>query len=251
MPGSTVRERYDNARRYGFEALELSQPPVAEHAREAIRGRMAVSAIAGGYRGWLIDPDPERARAAREDLRLLLELGAELDAGCIVVPIWGRTRHLPGIATGREPEEDESLFLEGLGELAAHARRCDGTILLEPINRYQNDVCVTIDDALRLRARTSDDRVKVAADSFHMNIEEADLGASIERAGAALGYVQLADNQRLEPGQGHIPFAPLFAALARIAYEGYCSIECARLSGPAEEALPRAVGFLRSQMATA
>jgi sugar phosphate isomerase/epimerase len=87
-------------------------------------------------------------------------------------------------------------------------------------------------------------------DVFHMNIEEAELGASLERAGDALGYVHLADSQRLEPGRGHLDFRPVFAALDRIGYRGYASLEC-RLSGDPESVLPRSVEFLRRQMQVA
>src|SRR5439155_589506 len=80
-----------------------------------------VTAIAGGYRGWLIDPDPENVAAARADIAELLGLAGELGTGIVIVPIWGRTRNLPGIATGRTRAEDEALFLEGLLPLAEPA----------------------------------------------------------------------------------------------------------------------------------
>jgi hypothetical protein len=37
-----------------------------------------------------------------------------------------------------------------------------------------------------------------------MNIEEADMAASLIEAGERLGYVQIADSQRFEPGAGPI-----------------------------------------------
>jgi sugar phosphate isomerase/epimerase len=251
LPGASLGERFTAARRFGFDAIELNLPPVLDHAREARAGRVPVSAICGGYRGWLIDPDPEGVRAARTDIKLLLEAGAALGAGCIVVPIWGRTRHLPNIGTGRAREEDESLFLEGMRELATHAERVGGTLLLEPINRYQNDLCVTVADALRLRERIGSPAVRVMVDVFHMNIEEADLGAAIDSARGSLGYVHLADNHRLEPGTGHLDFGLVFEALARISYEGYASLECAGLSGRADAALPTTASFLRERMRAA
>lgn len=247
LPGASLRERFDNARRYGFEAIELSQQPF-EDAAIALRERIPVSAICGGYRGWLIDPDPDKVRMAREDLGRLVALAGELGTGCVVVPIWGRTRNLPNIGTGRSRDEDELLFIEGLTGLAGLAEGAGAKLYLEPINRYQNDVCVTIADALRLRDRVGSAAVFVMGDVFHMNIEEADMGTALESAGDRLGYLHLADSQRHEPGRGHLDLAPVFAALARLAFKGYASFELATLSGDADAVLPSSVAHVRSKM---
>jgi sugar phosphate isomerase/epimerase len=250
LPGASLRERYDNARRYGFEAIELSQQPF-EDAEIALREHIPISAICGGYRGWLIDPDPEKIRLARKDLAHLVAVAGELGSGCVVVPIWGRTKYLPNIGTGRAREEDEAIFVEGMRSLASRAERAGARLYIEPLNRYQNDVCVTIADALRLRERIGSAAVFVMGDVFHMNIEEADLGAALESAGEWLGYVHLADSQRHEPGRGHLDLTPVLAALARLRYSGYASFELAELSGHADEVLPASVAYVRSKMTAA
>jgi sugar phosphate isomerase/epimerase len=250
LPGATLREKYDKARRYGFEAIELSQQPF-DDAEIALREHIPISAICGGYRGWLIDPDPEQIRLARKDLARLVALAGELGTGCVVVPIWGRTRNLPNIGTGRSRDADELIFVEGMRGLASRAERAGAKLYVEPINRYQNDVCVTIADALRLRERIGSTAVFVMGDVFHMNIEEADLGASLESAGDWLAYVHLADSQRHEPGRGHLDLAPVFAALSRLKYHGYASFELAGLSGDADAVLPASVSYVRSKMAEA
>jgi len=250
LPGASLREKFDNARRCGFEALELSQQPF-DDAEIALREHIPISAICGGYRGWLIDPDPDKIREARKDLAHLVSLAGELGTGCVVVPIWGRTRNLPDIGTGRARDADELIFVEGMRALASRAERAGAKLYLEPINRYQNDLCVTIADALRLRERIGSNAVFVMGDVFHMNIEEADLGVALESAGDWLGYVHLADSQRLEPGRGHLDLAPVFSALARLKYRGYLSYELAGVSGDADAALPASVAYVRSKMAEA
>lgn len=245
VPGETVGEKYEAARRFGFDALELSARPAFDEARVAIAEKIPVTAIAGGYRGWLIDPDPAQVASARSDLATLVDLAGELGTGIVVVPIWGRTRNLPGIATGRTREEDSELFLEGLRPLAERAERGGARLFLEPLNRYQNDVCVTIADALRFRDALASPAVFVVGDTFHMNVEEVDMGASLAGAGERLGYVQMADSQRFEPGAGHIDFSSIFTALAAMGYQGDIGLECAGLSGDPEAVLPRAAGLLR------
>ena len=85
----------------------------------------------------------------------------------------------------------------------------------------------------------------MVGDTFHMNIEEADMAASLAEAGERLGYVQMADSQRFEPGAGHIDFTPIFSALAGMGYAGDIGIECAGLSGDAEIVLPRTAALVR------
>jgi sugar phosphate isomerase/epimerase len=246
-PGGSLRDKFEHAREYGFDALELSVDPIAS-AREALRDRVTVSAICGGYRGWLIDPDAELRRAASEDLAQLVDLAGALGCGCVVVPIWGRTRNLPNTGTGRTRADDEAMFVEAMSELAARAERAGSRLYIEPINRYQNDVCVTIADALRLRALIGSAAVRVMADVFHMNIEEADLGEALLAAGEWLAHIHLADSNRLEPGMGHLDLRPVFAALGRVGYEGFASFELAGLSGDPAVALPRSVEHVRAAM---
>jgi len=246
-PGDDVRAKFESARRYGFDAIELSVDPIVA-ARDALRDRVPVSAITGGYRGWLIDPDDGARRAAREDLATLVDLAGELGCGCVVVPIWGRTRNLPNIGTGRSREEDEALFVDAMRELARRAQRSGARLFIEPLNRYQNDVCNTIAEALRLRERIASDAVFVMGDVFHMNIEESDPAKAIISAGRWFGHLHLADNQRMEPGTGHLDLPPVFEALATIAYDGYASYELARTSGAPDAVLPLSVSRVRDLM---
>jgi sugar phosphate isomerase/epimerase len=250
VPGDSLREKYDTARRYGFDGLELSGFPMIDLAREAIRNRVPVSAMCSGHRGWFIDPDPDQIAACKTDVRMLLDLGAELRAPLIVVPIYGRTHHLPAhCGTGRTRDEDRALWLDGLREATEYAERVGGSLLVEAINRFENSISVKLADAVGAREMDSPN-VRAMGDVFHMNIEEVDMGASFEAAGELLRYVHLADNQRLEPGKGHLDWPSVFGGLTRMGYDGFASMEC-NLSGPAEDVLPAAVRFLREQIAGA
>ena len=248
VPGNSLREKRDTALRYGFDGIEFSHSPMIEAAEEAVRDGVPVSAMCSGHRGWFIDPDPSEIRACIEDVKRLLELGARLDAPLIVVPIYGRTDNLPHARTGRSPEQDEALWLEGLREVTDHAERVGGRLLVEAINRFENSVSVRLHDAVRFAGLMDSPQVRAMGDVFHMNIEEADFARSIAQAGPMLGYLHLADSQRLEPGKGHLDFRSVFDGLRRIGYDGWVSFECS-LSGPADDVLPDSVEFVRSQIA--
>ena len=250
VPGASLREKRKRALEYGFDGIELSHFPMIEAAEEAVRDGIPVSAMCSGHRGWFIDPDLAQVAACIEDCKRLLELGAELDAPLIVVPIYGRTDRLPNCGTGRSPQEDQDLWLSGLREVAAHADRVGGRLVVEGINRYENSVSVTVADAVRWARAAGSPQVRAMADVFHMNIEEADFRASIVDAGDTLAYVHLADSQRLEPGTGHLDFGSLFRGLADIGYDGWASMEC-HLSGEADDVLPAAVRYVRRELEAA
>src|SRR3954467_6629193 len=91
VPRDSPRARREAALRFGFDGLELSGFPMIDLAEEALRDGVPVSAMCSGHRGWFIDPDPQLVAAAIADMKRLVELGADLDAPLIVIPIYGRT----------------------------------------------------------------------------------------------------------------------------------------------------------------
>ncbi len=69
--------------------------------------------------------------------------------------------------------------------------------------------------------------IGLALDFHNMNITEANVVASLIRAGKWVRHVHLADNNRRLPGQGHIDFRAGVATLDAIGYDGWYSFECA------------------------
>jgi len=88
--------------------------------------------------------------------------------------------------------------------------------------------------------------IKLMADFFHMNIEEADMGRAIEEVADCLAYVHLADSNRYQPGAGHLDFRPGLAALKRIGYDGYMTLECKILGEDQGQALIETARYIRT-----
>jgi sugar phosphate isomerase/epimerase len=251
VPGTSLREKYDTARSFGFDGMELSHFPMIEAAEEAVRDGVPVTAMCSGHRGWFIDPDPAQIAACKADVNRLLELSAVLEAPLIVVPIYGRTHNLPPHAgTGRTRDEDRALWLEGLREATDQAEKVGGSLLVEAINRFENSISVKVAEAAGFARDMNSPNVRAMGDVFHMNIEEVDMGDALVAERDMIAYVHLADSQRLEPGMGHLDLENVFRGLARMDYDGYASMEC-NLSGPAETVLPVAVQYLRARIASA
>ena len=72
---------------------------------------------------------------------------------------------------------------------------------------------------------TGSDNIKVHLDSYHMNIEEGDLAASIRACGDMLGYFHVGESHRGYLGTGTIDFRTIFRSLNDIGYTGTLTFE--------------------------
>lgn len=99
------------------------------------------------------------------------------------------------------------------------------SLLIEPINRYETDLLTTVEEALAFIEEFGAERLGVLADTFHMNIEEASIEASLRAAGGRLRHVHVADSNRRAPGWGHLDFAAVLATLRAMGYRGWLSAE--------------------------
>jgi sugar phosphate isomerase/epimerase len=86
--------------------------------------------------------------------------------------------------------------------------------------------------------------VRLMGDTFHMNIEEADVSASLREAVPLLAHIQLGDSNRLEPGAGHFDWQGFVQSLQDVHYDGWIAMEC-RLSGPPDRVLPNVSRLFR------
>jgi len=133
-----------------------------------------------------------------------------------------------------------------LKELVGKIEQTGVPIILEPLNRYETHFLRRVEQALEICKEVgSSSTIRILADFFHMSIEEADIADSLKKGGKYIGYIHLADSNRLEPGAGHTNFAPGFAALKTIGYDGWLTIESGA-STETEDALRRANKFIKS-----
>jgi sugar phosphate isomerase/epimerase len=255
LPGATLVEKWAFCQSVGFEGIELlgrggpafrERLPELRAARDAGVAMPTVCVQMGHFIG---DFDAGRRRDAIENMRALLSVIAELGgAGAITPAAYGMfSRRLPPYEPPRGPEGDREVLLEGLRILGEHAAGEGVALLLEPLNRYEDHMLNTLQQASELCDAVGLPAVRVMADLYHMNIEERDPPGALAAAGGYLRHVHLSDSNRLQPGAGHIDFAAAFRALRGIGYDGFMAIEC-RLDGPPEAALRESARFLREGM---
>jgi D-psicose/D-tagatose/L-ribulose 3-epimerase len=153
-----------------------------------------------------------------------LEIAEELDAGFFAGPMYSE------VGKARQLSEDErrrewDLAVSELRKVSCAAADRGLAIALEPINRFETDLVNTTADALRMIREIDHPAAKVMIDTFHMTIEEADLGGAIRAAGKDLIHVQVSENHRGVTGTGLTPWLAFRDALDEIRYEGSIVIE--------------------------
>ena len=222
------------AKALGYDAVEIhviEAPtfPMGEVKAALQETGLHISAIVTGRifteRGLCItSPDPQNRAAAMAEMRDYIDIAAELQATDGVILGW-----VKGNRRADDPEFDR-LLAEQLRLLGEYAGSRGQTILIEVINRYETNLFNTAAELREFLTKWQPPHCRIHLDSFHMNIDEADMPAAIETAGDLLGYFHVADSNRLAPGRGHLDFAALFSALERVNYRGTISLEC--IPGP-------------------
>ncbi len=81
-------------------------------------------------------------------------------------------------------------------------------------------------------------------DTFHMNIEEADIEASIRACGDRIFHFHVADSNRWYPGAGHLRFDSILNALYGTGYTGYVSGEWMPMPD-ADTSAQKGIAYLR------
>lgn len=251
VPGTSFRERFERLARWGYDGIEVSGADLLHHADELRQAMQAfpvtVTSACAGFEGWLVDRNPRARNLAIAQIKAILAAGAELDIAGLVSPAaYGIDSRgvLPPYRSAFTLEEDRALLVDGLEQIVESAERTGGTLLLEPLNRYVDRVLNTLEEAVAVIEAIGSPIIRLIPDFYHMNIEEADIPASLRRYAAHIGHVHLSDSNRLLPGLGHIDFTAGFAALRDTGYDGAFAIEC-RVTGDPEESLPQALAFLR------
>lgn len=115
--------------------------------------------------------------------------------------------------------------IESLCELADFAKDYNVTLLCEVLNRFEQFLLNDAEEAVQFVKDTGRDNVKVMLDSFHMNIEEDDMGGAIRTAGKYLGHFHIGECNRKVPGKGRMPWAEMGEALREIGYDQYVVME--------------------------
>jgi sugar phosphate isomerase/epimerase len=232
----------------GYDGVELAirdpKPVNLEELEQLVRKhKLSVPAIGTGQ-AWgeeglsFTDPDPEVRHAAIMRIKSHVPAAARFAAVIIIGLMRGIVK--PGV----DPAQAMDWLVEALKECSAAAHSHGIRLALEPINRYETTLINTTTQGLELIERVGADNFGLLLDTFHMNIEEPDIEASIRQCGERIFHFHVADSNREYPGAGHLDFKLILDALLATGYTGWVSGEF--LPKPdAETAAQRSIATLR------
>jgi sugar phosphate isomerase/epimerase len=252
LPGRTLQEKWDFAASAGFDGIELRGRGNFQFRdrlpdlRRAARDGVPMPTVCVDMLHFFGAFDPELRADAIAQLTSQLSVIAEIGGQAAATPAsYGMfSLRLPPFVPPRSPAEDREVLLAGLAVLGEHAAREGVLLCLEPLNRYEDHMVNRLDQAVDLIREVGLDSLRVLADTYHMNIEEDDSAAAVTKAAPYLGYVQVSDSNRFQPGAGHIDWAALLGALSTVGYAAPLAVEC-RLRGDPVTALASIPRFLR------
>nr|WP_236766979.1 sugar phosphate isomerase/epimerase [Agrobacterium tumefaciens] len=259
---------HENARRsiaaaadYGQDFIEIPLidiPSVdAKHTRALLEkhGLRAVCSLVLPEPAWAsVRPDP-----AIDHLNAALDKAAEMGAEALTGVTYGGTNE----RTGFPPTQGEyDNLTRALSRAVGHAKTLGLQFGIETVNRYENHLLNSAEQAVALVERIGADNVFIHLDTFHMNMEEKGIANGIIAARNHLKYMHMSESDRGTPGCGNVAWDEVFSALAAIGFKGVLTLESfaampREMAGAistwrpvapsADEVLDRGLAFLRDK----
>ena len=166
----------------------------------------------------------EEQQASMDYIQHLIDAMSTLGASVLAGPLYsvvGRADFVPE----KERKDQWKLVAKNLKRVCQYAQKKGKKIALEPLNRFETDFINTCEQAAQMVKDVANPALGIHLDTFHMNIEEKDQGASIRKAGKALGHFHACGSDRGTPGNDHIDWKPIAKALKAVGYKGDVVIE--------------------------
>ncbi len=154
----------------------------------------------------------------------LIDLASEIGSRIVAGPMYSCVGRCE-LYTDAEKAEQSDTIAGHLAKLCARAEAAGVALCLEPLNRFETDCMNTLEQASAMIDKVGSPALKIHADTFHMNIEEANPVDAIRRAGDRIGHFHASGSHRGIPGTGHVDWVGIFGALKEIAYGGDICIE--------------------------
>ena len=220
----TLLDRFAAARDAGFDAVEV-QFPYGE-TPEAIAARV----VAAGIRLVLINTPRGPVEAGGRGLAALPQQVEEFRSGFDLAFRYMEATgcRMLHVMAGTGSAATEVGYERSLRYAAAKLEPVGGTVLIEPLNRFDNPgyFLDDFDLAARIVRRLALPNVRLQYDFYHRQRLHGEIASSLTELLPIVGHVQFAGVPgRHEPDDGEIDYAYLFATLDRLGYTGWVGAE--------------------------
>ena len=212
----------------GFDVLEFQAQPLLEMTDEHIRDLRREADACGIELTYSLGLDPnydvssmdESVRTGGvkylQNIIRKMEVGGGTLLSGVSYAGWGVPA---GIINDKSCYWNQSV--KSMKEIVKVAEECGVTYCVEAVNRFETALINTAKEALAYVAEIDSKNIGVLLDTYHMNIEEDNIGDAIRMVGAdKLKSFHTGDNNRRAPGRGHIDWDDVFKALSDIGYKG-------------------------------
>ena len=226
MRAESLEDTIARLAKYGYESLEISGEPEKYDTKDVrrilkehnIRCWGTVTLMLGDRS--LIAKDPAHREMSIQYVKDCITMVKELDGYEISI--------VPGtvgkISPDSTPENEWKWAVESMKEVYDHAMKEGVRPAIEPINRFETYFVTRGAQALALAEETGPE-CGVCLDTFHMNIEEADMFETIRTVGDRLVDFHVCDSNRMACGQGHLDWLKIVGTLMTTGYDGALTVE--------------------------
>jgi sugar phosphate isomerase/epimerase len=214
----------------GFSAIGVWRQKLAEFGEEKGIDLLQESGLrvsnllwCGGFTG----SDGRSFRDAVDDARDVVDLAAEMKAGCLIVYTGARGGHTHNHA--------RRLLRDAFKELLPQAREAGVVLAVEPMHSAAAGDCTfltSLDESLALIDAVGDPSLKVCFDTYHLGFQP-DWERQLAAAAPHVAIVHLGDGRaptngeqsRTRLGEGDVPLRKMIEALRDVGFQGYFDVE--------------------------
>lgn len=162
--------------------------------------------------------DENKRIHAIEKMHRFVDFGAKMHAFAITGLLQGR----------RNDEPDEALayerIYEAMSETSAYAEKMGVTVLIEPCNKMEVGFNNNVARVTKTVETVNSQALRTMVDTYHANIEEADVCDALRRCAPIMKHVHLSETNRSDFGTGHLDFVSVFRELNALKFDGYCAV---------------------------
>jgi D-psicose/D-tagatose/L-ribulose 3-epimerase len=217
-------------RRWGFDSVEIAVEDPTHIDPKHIKAALDEHGLAAGTLCACFPPardlrgTHQQQRDCKNYLRQLIEMMPTLGSRTLIGPLYSATGRAE-MVSAQERRQQWRTVVKNLREVCAAAEDQGVQIAMEPLNRFETDFLNTVEQGLAMIADVDRPALKLLLDTFHMNIEEKDVPAAIRRARRHVAHIHACGTDRGTPGNDHLNWAGIAAALRDIKYDGDVVIE--------------------------
>lgn len=261
----------EQVRSIGYDGLELAPHTLSEDAtqldaeqRNTIRRQIEDSGLEFVGLHWLLvsppglhitTPDESVRKNSWEYVHRCIDLCADLvseGAKNSAVVVLGSPKQRSTVC-GVSARQAIDVITNGLAHAAGHAETRGVKLLIEAVSPAQTDVVNCLGDAVQIVRQIGSPAVQTMFD-VHNAVDEREPHLDLIRKYAAyIQHVHVNELDGTEPGFRDYDFTSLLAALSKLGYAGWVSVEAFDFSRPGEAiasgALDRLRGSLSSEIA--